>query len=67
MFYPGVKQLNPAVLSQVKFTKDCSNPVHKKAIFVKFLSSEEILGHLTRPVTEAASTLLDIPGVEMLG
>ena len=37
MFYPGVKQLNPAVLSRVKFVKDQKNPIHKKAVFVKSL------------------------------
>ena len=67
MFYPGVKQLNPAVLSRVKFVQDQKNPVHKKAVFVKFVDSEEILGHRSRPVAESASIILDISGVAMLG
>jgi len=67
MFYPGVKQLNPAVLSRVKFARDRSNPIHMKAVLVKFLDSGEILGHLTRPVAEATSILLDIPELEMIG
>ena len=71
MFYPGVKKLNPAVLSsvlsRVKFVRDKGNLVHKKAVFVKSISGDEILGHLTRPVTEAASVILEIAGAEMLG
>jgi len=67
MFYPGVKQLNPAILSRVKFVKDQNNPVHKKACFVTFIDSGEILDHLTRSVAEASSMILDISGVEMFG
>ena len=67
MFYPGIKKLNPAVLSRVKFVRDKGNLVHKKAVFVKFISGDEILGHLTRPVAEAASAILEIAGAEMLG
>jgi len=59
MFYPGVKQLNPAVLSWVKFIRDENNSFHKKAVFVKLVDSGEILGHLTRQVAEASSMILD--------